>query len=214
MPDPAELINFLSKRKLRVIPELLLQKYHGRLSNVSKDQVLFDIGDTANNFYQVESGQVKMFVVGLDGQEFTQGVFGPGESFGEPALLGKFEYPAAAKVTEKGKIWRLPADEFFTLLRENFNVHLKLDEVLCKRLQYKSMILTEVSTHGPEHRIMTLLKYFKSKVSKNKSEPVMIPFTRQQLADMAGLRVETVIRTVKKLEKSGHLVLEGHKIRF
>ncbi len=214
MPDPAELVNFLSKRKLRMIPEPLLQKYHARLTNVSKGQILFDIGDSATSFYQVESGQVKMYVVGPDGQEFTQGIFSAGESFGEPAMLGKFEYPAAAKVTEKGKIWKLPSDEFFNLLRENFTVHLKLDEVLCKRLQYKSMLLTEVSSHGPEHRIKTLLTYFKSKASKNNSDPILIPFTRQQLADMAGLRVETVIRTVKKLEKDGHLTLEGHKIRY
>ncbi len=214
MPVPAELINFLSKRKLTMIPEPLLQKYNARLVNILKDQLLFDVGDKASNFYQVESGQVKMFVIGLDGQEFTQGIFNPGESFGEPALLGKFEYPAAAKVTEKGKVWKLPAAEFLNLLRENFSVHIKLDEVLCKRLQYKSMILTEVSSHGPEHRIMTLLNYFKAKHSNNKSESVIIPFTRQQLADMAGLRVETVIRTVKKLEKNGHLSLEGHKIRF
>lgn len=39
-------------------------------------------------------------------------------------------------------------------------------------------------------------------------------YTRQQIADMSGLRVETVIRTVKKMEKEGKLVLEGHKIVF
>ena len=77
------------------------------------------------------------------------------------------------------------------------------------------MILTEVSSYDPEHRLNTLLKYFKSKlVKKDDAEKIIIPFTRQQLADMTGLRVETVIRTIKKMEKDGKLKLEGHKIRI
>ena len=104
------------------------------------------------------------------------------------------------------------------MLKENFDLHLKLSQVLCKRLQYKSMILTEVSSYDPEHRLTTLLQYFKSKEQRLKQSipdvrsKIIIPFTRQQLADMTGLRVETVIRTVKKMEKEGKLSLEGHKI--
>jgi CRP-like cAMP-binding protein len=60
-----------------------------------------------------------------------------------------------------------------------------------------------------------VIKYFKSKFLKqNPREKMIRPFTRQQLADMTGLRVETVIRTVKKMEKEGKLCLEGHKIKF
>jgi CRP-like cAMP-binding protein len=213
MSDPVDFSNFL-KRKRKLIPELLLQKYNARLTNVTKDQLLFEEGDTAKDFYQVESGQVKMYVINPDGQEFTQGFFNAGESFGEPALLGSFEYPSSAKVTENGKLWKLARPEFLLLLKENFEVHLKLDEVLCKRLQYKSMILTEVSSHDPEHRILTLLKYFKARIVNDGDKAVIIPFTRQQIADMTGLRVETVIRTVKKMEKDSVLTLVGHKIRF
>jgi CRP-like cAMP-binding protein len=43
---------------------------------------------------------------------------------------------------------------------------------------------------------------------------IIVPFTRQQLADMTGLRVETVIRTIKMMEKNGKLFLDGHKVKF
>ena len=180
--------------------------------SLRKNQVLFEEGDSPTDYYQVESGQVKMFVINSQGQEFTQGIFNPSESFGEPALFGGFNYPSGAMATESSKVWRLPKPEFLELLKHNFDIHIKLTEVLCKRLQYKSMILTEISSHEPEHRLNTVLKYFKSKLnSKDKSNNVF-PFTRQQLADMTGLRVETVIRTIKKMEKEGKLHLEGHKI--
>lgn len=198
-----------------MIPVTLLQKYKARLVNVHKDQVLVDEGEPATHFLQVEEGQVKMFIINPDGQEFTQGLFNPGESFGEPALLGGFPYPSNAVAITDSKVWRLPKPEFIELLKDNFELHLKLDQVLCKRLQYKSIILTEVSSYEPEHRLLTVLKYFKSKQDNGAvKEKLIIPYTRQQLADMTGLRVETVIRAVKKMEKDGKLTLEGHKIRF
>jgi CRP/FNR family transcriptional regulator, cyclic AMP receptor protein len=200
-------------KKEKVIPAQLFEKFKARLVSVQKGQTLFDEGDPANDFFQVASGQIKMSILNPDGQEFTQGIFNAGESFGEPALLGGFPYPSSAQATEESKVWRLPKHEFLELLRENFDVHLKLNQVLCKRLQYKSMILTEVSSYDPEHRLVTILKYFKSKIKKKDGEEsLVIPFTRQQLADMTGLRVETVIRAVKKMEKDGRLKLQGHKI--
>ncbi len=203
---------FRGKRK-SLIPSPVLQKYKARLVNVRKDQTLIDEGEPASDFLQVEEGQIKMYIINPDGQEFTQGIFNPGESFGEPALLGNFPYPSSAMAITDSKVWRLPKAEFVQLLKENFELHLKLDQVLCKRLQYKSMILTEVSSYDPEHRLLTVLKYFKSKLA-NQKEKVLIPFTRQQLADMTGLRVETVIRAVKKMEREKKLMLEGHKIMF
>lgn len=207
------MINFLTKTR-KLIPVKLLQEYKARLVRVRKDQVLFDEGQPANEFFQVESGQVKMYILNPEGQEFIQGVFNAGESFGEPALLGNFPYPSSAMLVTDGQVWRLPKTDFLELLKNNFNLHLKLDHVLCNRLQYKSMILTEISSHDPEHRLGTIMKYFKSKINPGLTGKMIIPFTRQQLADMTGLRVETVIRTIKRMEKEGKLELEGHKIKF
>ena len=217
MAYPADLFNFLIRRKRKLIPTNLLRIHHARLVTARKGQILFEERDKACDFLQVEKGQVKMYNLNSEGQEFTQGVFGPGESFGEPALLGDFGYPSSAMVVESGSIWRLPKPNFISLLKENFDLHLNLDQVLCKRLEYKSMILTEVSTHNPEHRLNTVLNYLKLKIAKksdDKNDKVIIPFTRQQLADMTGLRVETVIRAIKKMESCGTLTLEGHKIRI
>lgn len=198
-----------------MIPDAILQQYKARLIHLHKDQILVDEGEQANDYLQVEEGQVKMYIINPDGQEFIQGIFSAGESFGEPALLGSFPYPSSAMAISEAKVWRLPKQDFLQLLKENFDLHLKLSQVLCKRLHYKSMILTEVSSYDPEHRLMTLISYYKGKLLHQELEDkVIIPFTRQQLADMTGLRVETVIRAIKKMEKEGKLTLEGRKIKY
>ncbi len=197
-----------------MFPASILEKYHAKLVHLRKDQVLFHEGDRATDYYQVEDGSVKMFMSSKDGQEFIQGIFTVGESFGEPALIGNFPYPGSVVALESANVWKLPSDYFLQMLKENFELHLKMDEVLCQRLKYKSMVLSEISSYEPEHRIIALLKHFKTKRVRNAGGKIIVPYTRQQLADMSGLRVETVIRTVKKMEKEGKLSLEGHKIRY
>lgn len=199
---------------LEVFPPDILQKYHAKLVSVVKDQMLFHQGDLATDYFQVETGSVKMFMVNAEGQEFIQGVFHNGESFGEPALIARFAYPSSVVALEPSRIWKLPGDYFFQMLKDNFDLHLKMDQVLCERLKYKSMVLSEISSHEPEHRIVSLLKHYKSKNKVAPAMKVIIPYTRQQIADMSGLRVETVIRAVKKMEKEKKLMLEGHKIKF
>ncbi len=198
-----------------MFPSQTLEEYHARLVDLRKDQVLFHEGDTATDYFQVASGSVKMYIISPDGQEFIQGIFGAGESFGEPPLIAHFPYPGSAAAIETSKVWRLPGDQFLRMLKDNFDLHVRMDQVLCQRLKYKSMVLSEISSYDPEHRLMTLLKYFKSKHEGDQpGGHMLIPFTRQQLADMSGLRVETVIRTIKKMEKDGKLTLEGRKIRL
>lgn len=206
--------SFLRKKR-KLFPSKILEKYHARLLNLRKDQVLFLEGDQARDYYQVEEGSLKMFIVSVDGQEFIQGIFSAGESFGEPALIGKFPYPGSAKAITSSSVWKLPGDYFLQMLKENFDLHIKLTQVLSQRLKYKSMVLSEISSHDPDHRIISLLKYYKAKNLTPGGNPrIRIPYTRQQIADMSGLRVETVIRTVKKMEKEGKLFLDGHKIVF
>lgn len=197
-----------------MVPVKILESYHARLVSVRKDQFLFEEGDQATDFFQVEEGQIKMFVLNEEGREFTHGVFEAGESFAEPALLGDFPYPASAVAVIAGKIWRLPKQDFLELLKDHFELHLKLDRVLCQRLQYKTMILTEISTRQPAHRLKTILTYIKSKMQVGSQEKITIPYTRQELADMTGLRVETVIRTIKKMEQEGALTLVNRKIKI
>jgi len=201
-----------------MIDPLVLQSYGAKEVKLQKDDVLFREGEEALNYFQVVHGSIKMITNSPDGQEFIQGVFKTHDSFGEPPLFCSFPYPSNAVALEPSIVMKLSKEKFFTLLRENFELHIHLDQVLCQRLRYKSMVLSEISFYDPEHRITSLLKYLKeeSTIQSQSVNPgnkeFVIPFTRQQLADMTGLRVETVIRTVKKMEEDGKLRLVGRKI--
>lgn len=199
----------------RMIAEETLQQYKSRLIQLNRGEMLFCDGDVANYYYQIQEGSVKMVSYGDAGQEFIQGIFQDNDSFGEPALLGDFPYPGSAIALKPSTLWRLSKESFLTLLKENFDIHLSLDRVLCNRLKYKSMILSEISFYDPEHRLETLFNHLKTSLQSQRTNNASttnkeLPFTRQQLADMSGMRVETAIRTIKRMEEEGKLsIIEG-----
>lgn len=212
-------INLASLHQLKdhMIDRSILENYGAVAFFPKKDEILFHEGSEAINYYQLVSGSVKMVTNNSDGQEFIQGVFRAHDSFGEPPLFGDFPYPSSAIVIEDAEVIKLTKAHFLDLLRENFEIHLMFNRVLCNRLKYKSMILSDISFNDPEQRIGNLLQYFKGDSQSREGTRIdnfIVPYTRQQIADMSGLRVETVIRTVKKMEREGKLAIVGRKIRI
>ncbi len=195
-----------------IIPEKLLKEKGGVYFQVEKDEYIFSEDDPPSFYYQVIAGTVKMSSYSDGGQEFTQGLFTGGQSFGEPALFGDFPYPNNAIAIEKSIICRLPKSGFFEILQENAEISRGFYYLLSHRLRYKAIVLKEISSYCPDHIIMTLLNYLRRHGKNNNGELAQVPYTRQQIADMTGLRVETVIRTVKKLQQDGKLQIKDHKI--
>lgn len=196
-----------------MIPEDLLIDRGASVAKLNKGEMLFSEGDPAVCYYQVKSGKVKMNNYNKEGREFIQRIFGPGESFGEPPLFGDWDYPANAIAITETSVWRLERTQFIAMLLENPPIHLEFTKAVCERLYYKAKMAAEMSTNPPEHRVMTILSYFKDSVYKvPENERMELPFTRQQLADLLGLRVETTIKTIKRLEEDGHLEIRNRKV--
>lgn len=195
-----------------IISKDILIKNKAHILEVQKDEYIFREDEPSSFYFQVISGSVKMSSYSENGQEFIQGIFKAGQSFGEPAVFGDFPYPNNAVATEISVIAKLPKDVFFDLLKDNFDIHKKFNSLLSNRLRYKAILLKEISSYCPDHVILTLLKYLRDNSGETDKSQFYIRFTRQQIADMTGLRVETVIRTVKMLQKEGKLEIRQHKI--
>lgn len=203
-----------------MIPETILKQYDAKIRSFEKGNIIFHTGEDAHYYYQIISGQVKMCYYNEKGTEFLLGVFSDNQSFGEPPLIGGFVYPANAEVIEDSKLYLLEKDKLKELFKDNFEIHLEFTKTLSKKIAYKSLMLKEIAVYEPEHRILSILDYFKNtfikekfkSLNKTETKKFKIPFTRQQLANMTGLSVETVIRSIKKLESKNELEIIKGKI--
>ena len=191
----------------------LLEKYGALKKSFAKNKTIFEEGNLPTHYYQIISGEVKMSNYNDDAREFIQGIFYKEQSFGEPPLFLNQKYPANAIAVEDSEVLLLPKNSFMKLLEENSAISLKIIENLAQRLYYKSVMAAEMSTQEPEHRVLKLIDhgiaYFNFKRDEN---GYLINFTRQQIGDLTGLRVETVIRTIKALEKKGVLKIINRKV--
>ncbi len=193
-------------------PDLLVQ-YGAKQRRFAKGEMIFQAGEEASSYYQVVEGEVKMNNYNEEGKEFVQGIFSPEGSFGEPPLFGDFPYPANALVNEAATVFVLGKAKFLELLTDNPDVLLSFTKVLSQRLLYKATIAANLSIEDADKRILHLIDHLKTRIYKLK-EPFsyQVDLTRKQIAELTGLRVETVIRMVKKLEEEGALKIIEHKV--
>lgn len=196
-----------------MIPEELLLNFNAHYKQYKKGEIIFSENTTATNYYQICSGIVKMNNYNDTGKEFIQGVFYKNQSFGEPPLFIDVKYPANAKTISDSTILVISKEQLFKLLKENPLIHLKITQSLAKRLYYKAIIASEISSQEPAHRVLRFIDYLKNDVHKIPGEfTFKVDYTRQQLADILGLRVETVIRVIKSLEKDKKLKIIKRKV--
>lgn len=179
---------------------------------LSAGELIFQEGTQSSFYYQLVSGKVRWVNINDEGKEFIQTIIEPGECFGEFPLFDDEPFAASAIADEDSVIIRLHRSTFHQLLNENPDMHFKFSKLLTQRLRFKFLILKELAKHNPENSISTLLNYFKQTHKNICTKCNKLNLTRQQIADMTGLRVETVIRTMKSMQLKGELQITKGKV--
>lgn len=197
---------------MQIDTQLLLQC--GAVSKrYSKNETIFNEEDPAVFYYQIQEGHVKMVNINNDGKEFVHGIFTNGQSFGEPSLFINRNYPAAAVAISPAIVLKLSKEKLFKLLDENQTVQKQMLLTLAQRLYDKSVTTREIIGNNPEGRILAFLKTMKNRAG-NPKERSLVPYTRQEIANFTGLRVETVIRTLKHMDEEQKVSIVDHKLWF
>lgn len=188
----------------------ILIAYGGVAKKIQKGEILFWEGNMPHFYYQLVEGCVKLFSTDTDGKELVLGVFNVGQSFGEPPLLLDKPYPIAAQATTAGVIVKIDKTKLLQILKDYPDIYVKLLYTFAERI-YNNTSTARISVClAPEEKIIRFLKWKKDTGYILKGEPV--PFTRQQIANFIGIRVETVIRTLNRMCKEGKVKIINHKL--
>ncbi|ANF52661.1 hypothetical protein A0O34_20030 [Chryseobacterium glaciei] len=192
----------------------LLRTFSGETKEYKKGEIIFREGDHALYYFQIEEGKVKLNNYNDDGKEFIQNIFGKNQSFGDSMLFLEKFYPINAICLENSKITRVPKHNFLELLRIHPEICLGMNACLSQRLYYKILMTQNMSSTNPILRLKGLMEYLKSYYEDDCQHCFHIELTRQQIANLTGLRVETVIRVLKRMEKESLLKIVNRKILY
>ena len=192
----------------------LLLAWGAVYKKLGRGAVIFSEGSECSYYNQLVSGIVKWVNIDDDGKEYIQTIIEPGECFGELPLFDDGLYAASAIAEEEVVLIRLRKNTFLQLIKEHNEIHFAFTKLLAKRVRFKFLLLKSIAYHAPEVRISTLLSYLKKEHKNFCANCNQLKLTRQQIADMTGLRVETVIRSMRNMHDKGDIVIERGKVFY
>lgn len=183
-----------------------------------KEEMIFEEGSQGKYYHQLAEGRVKWMNIDETGREFVQKMIREGESFGELPLLDDGPYVASAQTDCPSIVLRLPKADFLQLLRDDPELHFRFTRMMAERLREKFILLRDVSSADPERKVSTILSIWKNEENEDIACPscskTKLQLTRKDIASMTGLRVETVIRTMRHLHDKGAVRIERGKVFY
>ena len=165
--------------------------------SLTPGEFVFWDGDAPERFYIVAEGKVKILKHSSLGKEFIIAFFGPGEMFGEVAVFENRPYPASAQAVADTRVLGIKREDLLTFLSSRPEVALRIINVLGGRLRDAQDRLRDLAGERVEQRLARTLLMLSSKLGSH------LPFTRQEIADMAGTTTETAIRVMSRLKDGG-----------
>jgi len=164
----------------------------------------------ANCFTIIVTGLVKIVRPARDGEESIIGIFGPGESVGEAAVLEGGKYPADAVVaSELAEILRVEASPVLSVLDTDPRVAAAMTHAVLEHSRALREKITIMSAGAVPRRLAALVLHLAERFGdelEDGSVTIPLPLRRTELARLIGATVETTIRVIRKWERDGLLV--------
>lgn len=163
----------------------------------SMGEIVFSEGDDATFLPFIRSGRIKMVRYPEPGKEVIVGTFAHGEVFAIPPAMDGKRFPATAVAMERSELLFMPRTDFKALLDSSPEFSAVILEKMCGVLRQKAETVRILATPSAEQRIAGVLLGIVGEM--NGTSPRRIDERRQDIADMAGLTIETTIRSIRRM---------------
>ncbi len=179
--------------------------------NYAKNSIIIAEGEESDSLYIVNDGQVKIFISDADGKEMQLQILGPGDYFGELALIDRKPRSASAMATCRSQLSVITSEDFMQCLTDNNEMALIMLQVLTKRLRDATELQRQLALMDVYGRLKAT---FLSAASRDcegilKLEPKP---TQQDIANSIGASREMVSRILSDLKTHGYIDIQKYSI--
>lgn len=179
-----------------------------------RGELVFRQGDPGTSLYVIESGRVKIRIVSPEGQELVLAILGPGDFFGELAVLDGQPRSADVVALEACRLLVLHRHDLRRDLEARPHLALQLLSVLSQRLRQVDGVLQDAAFLDLPGRLARVLL----RLAANHGEPspagtvIPVRLTQVELAGMIGGTRESVSKWMRTFERRGLLRRRGRRI--
>jgi CRP/FNR family cyclic AMP-dependent transcriptional regulator len=193
---------------------------YAKHATLKRGATLFSKGDPGNSLFAVISGTVKMSISSPDGRSAIFNLIGPGEIFGEIAVLDGQSRTADATANTNCEIFVIDRREFLPFVRSHPALAMKFIELLCAKLRWTSDQVEQVILQNLPGRLASALIRL---AEKHKLAPgdQTIAVTQQEISEMVGMTRESINKQLRvwatrkwvRLEHGAIVVLDAEPLQ-
>ena len=161
---------------------------------------IFPEGEPAANVFGLSQGVVRLYKLLPDGRRQVLAFALPGDFLGMPlAERNNFSADAIGEVA----LCRFSRDELTAFIQSSPNIMRRLIEFAILQLDMAQDQLLLLGNGSAEEKVAIFLVSWRNRLARLSvfSQTVPLPMRRQDIADFLGLKLETVSRTLAKLEQ-------------
>ncbi|MFB0997795.1 MAG: Crp/Fnr family transcriptional regulator [Flavobacteriales bacterium] len=182
-------------------------------NSYKKGEVLFSEGSYPKALYVVYKGIVKIHKYGINGKEQITRLASAGDLIGYRSLLNNESYTASATAIEETKLFKIPSEAFFNLLKENPDFSMKVIQMLANDLRQSEKQVVNMAQKSVREKIAEALLLLSNKFGVNENTNALNSIlTRKEIGDIAGVTTESAIRTISDFNKEEIIGIEGKRI--
>ena len=173
-----------------------------------KGQLLFQQGDTADRFYVVLGGWVKIFRLTPDGDQAVMGLFTHGETFAEAAMFMGGSFPASAEVTEEARLLRIQSGPFRKRLHAEPEIAVAMLASVSRRMHYLVGQIEQLQLRSGTQRVAHFL--LKQCPAQEGPAEIVLPYDKSLIASRLGMKPESFSRALARLRDLGVSTARSH----
>lgn len=206
---PGDVSSFFNKtRELKDFQKLSENR---PVRSFKRKDLIFMEGQTPNDLYFIEKGQVKTYKINYDGKELITGIHKEGDFLGYVPLLEEKPYNENAEVMEDARISIIPKSDFLTLIYSSKDVARKFIKMLSNNLDEMENRLLDIAYQSVRQRVANALLSINSKL-QNEKNPI-ITITRRDISNIVGTATESLNRTLADFKDEGLIEISGDGLK-
>ncbi|RZO48420.1 MAG: Crp/Fnr family transcriptional regulator [Sandaracinaceae bacterium] len=164
-------------------------------------EVLFREGEHGEEMYVLQEGAIRI-TKAVKGEEKTLALLGPGEFFGEMAILNAKPRTATAVVEQQAKVLVLGAKAFERMVVSNAEIAVRLIKRLARRLDSANELIEVLMHRDPKARVILGLSREAQFLGQPQDDgSVVVPLTEAELAEQVGLSESETVEVLKRLRR-------------
>jgi CRP-like cAMP-binding protein len=178
-----------------------------------KDGVVFFENEEGDSFFMIVEGRIKVTILGDDGREVILSMLGPGDFFGEMALLDNEPRSASAIAAEESELLSLSRTDFQGVATKR-SITSALIKVLTARLRHANHQISTLALLDVYGRVARVILDMAREEGRRLKDG-RIAFrraTHQEIANRIGTTRETVTRMLKDLERQGLIHVDSKEM--